>query len=172
MAVVMGEQPFACAAYILRRHAAVQQTQTVEFVQALVDLADERAARARHDDMIGRAPAQLLGDLVAERLGAVAIEGAQIDIDERPAVLAARLGAQAVHLVVIAGDGEDVRAVDQRAQHFALLQVGRNEDIGLEAAFGGVRGDGVGEVAGGGAGDGIVAELARFGQGAARPRDP
>src|SRR5205085_6027969 len=67
----------------LRGYAAVEQAQLIEFVEALVDLTDERAAGAGHDDMVRRAPAQLLGDLVAEALGAVAVEGAQVDVDER-----------------------------------------------------------------------------------------
>ena len=46
-------------------------------------------------------------------------------------------------------DGDDVRAIDERVDDLALLQIGRDEDVGFESGAGGVGGDGVGEVAGG-----------------------
>ena len=48
---------------------------------------------------------------------------------------------------------------------FAGFEIGGDEDAGLEAEAGGLGGDGVGEVAGGGAADGVEAELARVGEG-------
>ena len=46
-----------------------------------------------------------------------------------------------------------------------MLEVGGDEDAGLEAEAGGLGGDGVGEVAGGGAAYGLEAELAGVGEG-------
>ena len=45
------------------------------------------------------------------------------------------------------------------ARILRLLEVGRDEDVGRQAGGGGVGGDRVGEVAGGGTGDGLEAEL-------------
>ena len=50
-----------------RRDRAVDQAEPLEFLERLVDLADQAAAGHRGDDVVGRAPAQVLGDLEAER---------------------------------------------------------------------------------------------------------
>ena len=75
------------------------------------------------------------------------------------------LRAQAIHLVVIAGDANEARAVNLRGQNFRRLDIGGNENPGLKAAARGLRGDGVGEIAGGGATDDFEAELARGAEG-------
>ncbi len=112
------------------------------------------------DDAVGDLPAELLGRLEGQGLRALGVVRAHVDVDERPRVLARDLGAQPVDVVVVALDGDEVRAVDPRGEDLLLLEVGGDEDVGLEAERGGVGGHGVGQVAGRGAGDDLVAELA------------
>jgi hypothetical protein len=109
---------------------------------------------------VGQLPAELLGDLEGQRLGALGVVRAHVDVDERPVALARQLGAQAVDVVVVAVDRDEVRAVDAGREDLLLLEVGRDEDVGLQAERGGVRGDRVGQVARRGAGDDLEAELA------------
>ncbi len=136
-----------------------------ELVEGLANFADERAASHGDDDVVGETPAELLGDLVAYGLGAFGVVGAEVDVDEAPGVLVGDLGAETVDVVVVAVDADETRTVDLGVEDFGWLEVGRNEDAGLEAEAGGLGGDGVGEVAGGGAADGLEAELLRVGQG-------
>ena len=136
-----------------------------ELVEGLADFADERAAGHGDDDVVGQTPAELLGDLVADGLGAFGVVGAEVDVDEAPVVLVGDLGAEAVDVVVVAVDADEARAVDLGVEDLCGLEVGGDEDAGLEAEARGLRGDGVGEVAGGGAADGVEAELARVGEG-------
>jgi hypothetical protein len=107
----------------------------------------------------------LLGDLVAYGLGAFGVVGAEVDVDEAPGVLVGDLGAEAVDVVVVAVDADETRTVDLGVEDLCRLEVGGDEDAGLEAETGGLCGDRVGEVAGGGAADGGEAELLRVGEG-------
>ena len=79
--------------------------------------------------------------------------------------VSASCGAEPVDVVVVAADADQVGAVDAGREQLLLLEVGGDEDVGVEAGGGGVGGDGVGEVAGRGAGDGLEAELLRLGDG-------
>jgi hypothetical protein len=102
----------------------------------------------------GDAPAQLFDDFKTHALGTFGVIGAHIDIDEGPRVFARDFRAEPVDFVVMALDADDRRAINKRIEDFALLQVRRNEDVGFEAGGGGVGGDGIGQIAGGGAGHG------------------
>ena len=112
--------------------------------------------------MIGRAPAELLGDLEAEGARALGVVGPHVDVDEGPRLGLRHLRAEPVHVVVGALDHHERRVVDAAADDLALLEVVRDEDDRLHPGAGAVRGDGVREVAGAGAGDAGVAELARL----------
>ena len=79
---------------------SVDQADLVQLVERLVDLADQAAAGHRADDVLRRPPAQLLGDLEADRLRALGVERPQVDVDEAPAVLEGDLRAEAIDLVV------------------------------------------------------------------------
>src|SRR3546814_5349120 len=70
----------------------------------------------RGDDHVGRAPAERLGDLEGERLGALGVERAQVDVDEAPAGLVGDLEAEAVDVVVGALDR------DRSEEHTSELQ--------------------------------------------------
>ena len=70
-----------------------------------------------------------------------------------------------VDLVVVAVDPDDPGTVDQRVEHLALLQIGGDEHVGVEAGRGRVGRHRVGQVPGGGAGDGPEAQLAGAAQG-------
>ena len=52
--------------------------------------------------VVGQAPAELLGGLEAERLGALGVVGAHVHVHERPRQRLGDLAAQAVHVVVVA----------------------------------------------------------------------
>ena len=49
------------------RDRPVDQAEPLEFLERLVDLADQAAAGHRRDDVVGRPPAQVFGDLEADR---------------------------------------------------------------------------------------------------------
>jgi hypothetical protein len=140
------------------RQLAREQAELEELAEALADLGEQRARGDRDDDAVGRRPPELLADLVGQRLGALGVVRAQVDVDERPRlVLARQLGAQAVDVVVVAVDRHDVRAVDARGEDLLLLEVGRDEDEGLHPERGRLGGHGVGQVARGGAGQDLEA---------------
>src|SRR5947209_5699312 len=79
---------------------AIEQTNLVQLMKRLVNLADQTAARHRADDVLRRTPAELLGDLVADRLRTLRVERAQVDVDEAPVVAIGDLAAQAIDVVV------------------------------------------------------------------------
>ena len=115
--------------------------------------------------MVRIAPAELLDDFEAHRLRAFGVVGAQVDVHEAPAVPVADLRAQPVHVVVVAGDGEDRRPIDRRAEKLSGLEVVRDEHAALDAETRGVRRDAVGEVAGGRTREHVEAEFERAGGG-------
>ena len=94
-------------------------------LERLVDLADQAAAGHRADDVLRHPPAELLGDLEADRLRALGVERPQVDVHEAPAVLERDLRAEAVDLVVGAVDADDLGPVDAGAEDLGPLQVGR-----------------------------------------------
>ena len=97
-------------------------------------------------------------------LGAFGVVGAQIDVDEAPFEAVGDLRAEAIDVVVVAVDAHDARAVDGGVQDFGGLEIGGNEDAGVEALLRGLRGNGVGKIAGGGAADRFKSKAARGGQ--------
>ena len=109
--------------------------------------------------MVRHPPAQLLCHLVAQGFTALGVVGAHVDVDEGPGVVVGKLAAQPVNLVVGAVNRDKHRIVDRCADDLALLQVGWDEDHGADAGPGTVGGYAASQVAGGGAGDGLVAEF-------------
>ncbi len=107
----------------------------------------------------------MLGDLEGEGLAALGVERAEVDVDEGPALLVGDLEAEPVDVVVRAVDADDGRAVAQGVVDLGGLEVRRDEDEGTQPERGrGGRG-GAGEVAGGGAGERVEAELDGSGRG-------
>ncbi len=143
--------------------ARLDQPHLLELFKALVELRQDGAARRRDDDVLGELPAELLRDFEAVGLRPLGVVGPEIHVDERPAVLVGDLAAQPVDVVIVALDRDGFRAVDRRADDLSLLQPFGDEDVAVEPRLGGVGGDGVGEIAGRGAGDGVEAELDRLG---------
>ncbi len=119
----------------------------------------ERAAGDRRHDVLRVAPAELLDDLEPHRLRALGVVRPQVDVDEAPAVAIGHLRAQAVHIVVGAGDAENGRLEDGGAEHLAGFEIVGDEDVAFEPEPGGVRGDAVGEVAGRRAGQDLESQL-------------
>ena len=145
-ALATGEQPVACAPLKVGS-LPVSKPELDPLLEAARDLREQRAGGDRADDPVGQLEAELLGDLERERLGALGVVGPHVDVHERPVVLAGDLGAQPVDVVVVAAHSDEVGAVDAGREHLLLLEVGRDEHVGLEAGRGRVRGDRVGEVA-------------------------
>ncbi len=141
------------------------QAQLRQLAERLVDLDQLGAGRHRHDDLLGQPPAQLLGDLEADRLGALGVVRADVHVHERPVLaLVGQLGGQLVDVVVAALDGDQGAAVDRRAEDLLRLQVGRDQDHRADPGPGRGRGHRVGQVAGRGAGQDLEAELQGGGQ--------
>ena len=135
-----------------------------QFAECFGNFGDQRTAGHGNDDVVGKRPAELLGDFVAVRLRAFGIVGAQIHVDEAPLKAVGDLRAEAIDVIVVAVDAHDARAVDGGVEHFGGLEVGGDEDAGVETLLRGLRGDGVGEIAGGRTADGGEIEAARGGE--------
>ena len=144
----------------------LDQAETDQLAEALVDLGQLRAGGDRDHHLVGQPPAELLGDLVGQRLGALGVVGPDVDVDERPALLlGGDLAGQLVHVVVAALDRDQGGVVDGGGDDLLLLEVARARRPPTDAGPGGGRGDRVGQVAGRRAGQHLQAELAGGGQG-------
>ncbi len=144
------------------RLLALDEADVEPFLEAAAQFGEQRARGDRADDPVRQRPAELLDRLEGERLRALGVVRPQVDVDERPRVLLGELRAEPVDVVVVAADADQVGPVDAGREQLLFLQVGGDEDVGVEARGGGVGGDRVGEVAGRGAGDGVEAELQRL----------
>ena len=122
-AAVTGEQPGGLGA----EHPVglvLDEAERDQLLERLVDLGQLRAGGDRDHDLVGQPPAELLGDLVAERLGALGVERADVDVDERPALLlAGDLGGEPVDVVVGAVHRDEVLGVDRGVDLLGLLEV-------------------------------------------------
>src|SRR5581483_12329198 len=83
---------------------AVDQLQVEQLAGGLVVLDELAAAGDGDDDLVRQPPAQLLGGLVGERLRALAVEGAHVDVAEGPGEDVDQLAAETVDVVVVAVD--------------------------------------------------------------------
>ena len=63
---------------------ALEDAELEPLLEAAGDPREERAGRDGHDHAVGQLEAELLRDLEAERLGALRVVGAQVDVHERP----------------------------------------------------------------------------------------
>ena len=164
IAVAIGEQPLGWPMWILVC-AVSREADRLELVEALVHARGERPAGRRHDDVVGRVPAELLDDLVGERLRALRVERAQGDVGELQAARFRQLAAGAVGFVVVAVELADLGAERAAAARLGPLQVGRVEDVGREPGLGAERRGRGADVAGRDAADLRAAELERAGDG-------
>ena len=99
---------------------AVDQAELASSRKALSTLVSCEPDAIGMTTCVGQPPAELLGDLVAQRLGALGVERPDVDVDERPALLlAGDLGAQPVDVVVDAVDGDERAAVDRGGDDLA-----------------------------------------------------
>jgi hypothetical protein len=137
---------------------AVDQAYFHHLVEPSLDLGEQRPAGDRNDNVVGRFPAELLDDLEGQRLGALGVVGADVDVDERPVELTGDLRAQTVDVVVGSLHRDQIRTVDRRGNDLPGLQVGGDEDVRLQPGVSRVSCDRVGEVPGRGTGDGGIAE--------------
>src|SRR5437867_7038039 len=79
--------------------------------------------------MLRQLPAELLGDFEPMGLGALGVIGAQVDVDEGPAIFIADFSAQPIDVIIVAFDGYRFWTINGRADDFALLEsVGRSEE--------------------------------------------
>ena len=147
----------------------IDQPEQNQLIKRLLDLRDERSASHRHHDVIGQAPAELLGDFIAHRLRSLSIIRTQIHVHESPAAFAGKrfigdLRAQAIDVVVAAVDAHQLRAKHLRAQNLRRLEIGWNEDPGFQSFAGRLRSHRIRQIARGRASDGIEAEAASIRQ--------
>ena len=126
------------------------------------DAGDHRARRDRGHHDVGEPPAERLGDLVGERLAALGVVRAEVDVDRAPAELVGDLEAQAVDVVVGAVDRDDRRPVGERVLDLGRLEVGRHEHVGGQARCRRGRRGRAGEVAGARAGQRVEPEGERL----------
>ena len=131
-AVATGAQPGGLAADEPDR-LGLDPAELDQLLEALRELREHRARRDRGDDDVGQPPAELLGDLEAERLAALGVERAEVDVDEPPPQLVGDLEAQPVDVVVGAVDPDDGRAVGERVLDLGGLEVGGDEHEGRDA---------------------------------------
>ena len=144
----------------------LDQAEAAQLGEPLVDLGELRSGGDRDDHLLREPPAQLLGDLVAQGLGALGVVRADVDVHERPVlVLRCELGGQPVHVVVVAVHGEQRAAVHGGGDDLRLLQGGRDEHDRVPARTGRGGRDGVRQVPGGRAAQHREAELAGRGEG-------
>ncbi len=101
------------------------EAESDQLVEGFANFGDERAAGHGHDDVVGQAPAELLGDFEADGLGAFRVVGAQIDVDEAPVVAVGNLRAEAIDVVVVAIDADQRGAVDLGVEDLGRLEIGR-----------------------------------------------
>ena len=102
---------------------------------------------AAADDVVGRAPVELLDDLEGRRLGALGVERAQGDVGEVHARRFGDLAAAPVGFVVVALDLADLGAQGHAAARLGGLEAVRVEDVGVDARLRRQRGDGGADVA-------------------------
>jgi DNA internalization-related competence protein ComEC/Rec2 len=139
----------------------LHEAQLAQLMEALVDLGQLRAGRHGHHHLAWQPPTELLGDLEAQRLGALGVVRAHVDVDERPVfVLGGQLGRQPVDVVVVAVHGQQRAAVDGGGEDLGLLQRRRDHHDRVPPRAGGGRRHGVGEIAGRRAGEHPEAQLA------------
>ena len=143
----------------------VDEADGVQVLQALPHARDRAAVADGDGQIIGHFPVQLLGDL--ERDGLLALGEVRVDgrVAVVPAPLFDGLGRHLEGLLVVALDGDDVRAEDHQLRDLALRGALGDEDVGLEARGSGVAGQGGRGVARGRAGDDLRARLMRLGDG-------
>jgi hypothetical protein len=120
------------------RLITVDETEVPEFVDALENTRQQRAAGHRGNDMFRDLPAKLFDDFEPVGLGALGVVRAKIDVGKAPAVLVGHLRAQPVDVVVIAADGNDARIVNCSAGDLAWFQVVGNENRAFESQARGV----------------------------------
>ena len=85
--------------------------------------------------MLRQLPAELLGDFEPMGLGALGVIGAQVDVDEGPAIFIADFSAQPIDVIIVAFDGYRFWTINGRADDFALLKAVRNEYVAAEPGF-------------------------------------
>ena len=150
-AAATGEQPCACAPKIVYGASSTSPSETSSAKPLSTFVSCEPDATGI-TTWSRQPPAELLGDLVAQRLGALGVVGPDVDVDERPALLlAGDLRREPVDVVVVALHGHQRAAVHRGGDDLGALEVLGDEDHGLHAGAGAGRGDRVGEVAGRGA---------------------
>ena len=122
--------------------------------------------------MVRQAPAQLLGHLEGQGLGALGVVGAQVNVDKTPAVGVGHLAAEAVHLVVVTLHGHQGGVIDEGAQHLPGFQIRRNEHTAAQSGMGRDGGGGIGQIAGGCTAHSGEAQLPGHGSRRQTPPDP
>ena len=141
------------------RQLPVDEANLTQLAKPADDARQQRAAGDGRHQVLRVAPSQLLDDLESERLRSFRVVRAQVDVDEAPAIPVRHLRAEPIHIVVIAGDGENRRIEDRGPEQLAGFEVVRDEHAAVDAEPCGMGGDAVRQVAGRGAREHVESEL-------------
>ena len=159
----MGLQPSGCAPWIAQGVSSTSPS-VANSGKRLRHLRDQASSRHRGDHVAGQLPAELLRELVAHRLRALAVVRPQVHVHEAPPAAVRDLCAEAVHAIVVAAHSDEGGTEHGRARDLGRLEVLGHEDHGFEPGRRRSRRHRVREVARGRAAHGVHPELLRLGQ--------
>ena len=129
------------------RQLPFNQAELAELPEGAANPGEQGSASHRHDQVLGKAPAELLDDLEAKGLGPFRVVAAQVDVGEGPPVPIPDLRAEAIHVVITSVNRDDPRSRDGGPENLARFEGLRNEDVALEPKPRSVRRDAVAKVA-------------------------
>ena len=131
----------------------VDKADGVEVLETLPDTRDGAAVADGDGEIVGHLPIQLLGDLERDRLLALGEVRVDRGVAVVPAPLVDSLLGKLKGLLVVALNGDHVRAEGHQLCDLALGRALRHKNEGLETGGRGVAGKRGRCIAGGGAGD-------------------
>ena len=143
----------------------VNKADGVQVLEALPHAGDGTAVAHRDSQIIRHLPVQLLSDLQSHGLLTLREVGIDGSVAVVPAVFLNGLGGHLEGLLVVALDGDNIGAEDHQLGHLSLGRALGNKNIGLKARSSGITRQGGGDIAGGGAGDGLGTGLIGLGHG-------
>src|SRR5262245_6009901 len=114
----------------------VHESDLAQFAEAAKNSRQERAASDRRNKVLREAPPTLLGHFEPDGLRPFGVVAAQVDVRKSPAELVCDLRTQAIDVVVVAANADDVRPEDRRPEHFPEFEIVRNEDVTFQAEEG------------------------------------
>ena len=106
----------------------------------------------------------MFGDLVSDGLRTFSVIGPQVHVYESPVVLVGNLRAEAIHLVIAAGNSHQLCTENLGDDDFCLLEIRGNKDPAFESVARGLSGRGVCKIPGGGTRNRVESKAASVGK--------